>query len=201
MALLGAAVVAILLFRRLGLDSVLGHLVAGLAIGSFGLGLFDEPQAILHAAELDVLMFLFLFGLQMQPSHLWSFCREIFGLGTGTDGHRHPALLCAAGSDRCHVRLRVEFDRAGDAISGRARRRGLAGRSVARRDLVVRGSVDRAAACDRGLDGRQRRPASGVAEVAAHQHRSGLHRRITGSGAVLERLFLVSIARHGIGAY
>ena len=74
--------VAILLFRRLGLDSVLGHLVAGLAIGPFGLGLFDEPQAILHAAELDLLMFLFLFGLQMQPSHLWNFCEEIFGLGT-----------------------------------------------------------------------------------------------------------------------
>ncbi|MBL9195726.1 cation:proton antiporter [Xanthomonas fragariae] len=74
-ALLGAAVVAILLFRRLGLDSVLGHLGAGLAIGPFGLGLFDEPQAILHAFELDVLMFLFLFGLQTQPSHLWSFCK------------------------------------------------------------------------------------------------------------------------------
>ncbi|CAD0325455.1 monovalent cation:proton antiporter-2 (CPA2) family protein [Xanthomonas hortorum] len=80
--LLGAAVVAIPLFRRLGLGSVLGYLAAGLAIGPFGLGLFDEPQAILHVAELGVVMFLFVIGLEMRPSHLWSLRKEIFGLGT-----------------------------------------------------------------------------------------------------------------------
>ncbi|HBK46671.1 MAG TPA: potassium transporter [Xanthomonadaceae bacterium] len=81
-ALLGAAVVAIPIFRKLGLGSVLGYLVAGLAIGPFGLGWFDEPQAILHVAELGVVMFLFVIGLEMRPSHLWSLRREIFGLGT-----------------------------------------------------------------------------------------------------------------------
>ncbi|WP_372393669.1 monovalent cation:proton antiporter-2 (CPA2) family protein [Xanthomonas sp. NCPPB 3582] len=81
-ALLGAAVVAIPLFRRLGLGSVLGYLAAGLAIGPFGLGLFDDPQAILHVAELGVVMFLFVIGLEMRPSHLWSLRKEIFGLGT-----------------------------------------------------------------------------------------------------------------------
>ncbi|MBB6338920.1 glutathione-regulated potassium-efflux system protein KefB [Xanthomonas arboricola] len=81
-ALLGAAVVAIPVFRRLGLGSVLGYLAAGLAIGPFGLGLFDDPQAILHVAELGVVMFLFVIGLEMQPSHLWSLRKEIFGLGT-----------------------------------------------------------------------------------------------------------------------
>ncbi|MGX1996383.1 monovalent cation:proton antiporter-2 (CPA2) family protein [Xanthomonas axonopodis pv. cassiae] len=80
--LLGAAVVAIPLFRRLGLGSVLGYLAAGLAIGPFGLGLFNEPQAILHVAELGVVMFLFVIGLEMRPSHLWSLRKEIFGLGT-----------------------------------------------------------------------------------------------------------------------
>ncbi|APP80579.1 monovalent cation:proton antiporter-2 (CPA2) family protein [Xanthomonas hortorum] len=80
--LLGAAVVAIPLFRRLGLGSVLGYLAAGLAIGPFGLGLFDEPQAILHVAELGVVMFLFVIGLEMRPPHLWSLRKEIFGLGT-----------------------------------------------------------------------------------------------------------------------
>lgn len=65
--LLGAAVVAIPLFRRLGLGSVLGYLAAGLAIGPFGLGLFNEPQAILHVAELGVVMFLFVIGLEMRP--------------------------------------------------------------------------------------------------------------------------------------
>ncbi|MDH5835668.1 monovalent cation:proton antiporter-2 (CPA2) family protein [Luteimonas kalidii] len=80
-ALLGAAVVAVPLFRRLGLGSVLGYLAAGLVIGPFGLGWFAHPQAILHFAELGVVMFLFVVGLEMRPSHLWSLRRQIFGLG------------------------------------------------------------------------------------------------------------------------
>ncbi|MBS0427242.1 MAG: cation:proton antiporter [Proteobacteria bacterium] len=80
--LLGAAVVAVPLFKRLGLGSVLGYLAAGLAIGPFGLELFSDPQAILHTAELGVVMFLFVIGLEMRPSHLWSLRREIFGLGS-----------------------------------------------------------------------------------------------------------------------
>ncbi|MEY2854086.1 MAG: hypothetical protein RL030_1218 [Pseudomonadota bacterium] len=81
-ALLGAAVVMVPLFRRFGLGSVLGYLAGGLVIGPFGLGLFTHPQAILHVAELGVVMFLFVIGLEMRPSHLWSLRREIFGLGT-----------------------------------------------------------------------------------------------------------------------
>ncbi|WP_407351967.1 monovalent cation:proton antiporter-2 (CPA2) family protein [Luteimonas sp. R10] len=80
-ALLGAAVVAVPLFRRLGLGSVLGYLAAGLAIGPFGFALFAEPEAILHFAELGVVMFLFVVGLEMRPSHLWNLRRQIFGLG------------------------------------------------------------------------------------------------------------------------
>src|SRR5688500_20394733 len=80
-ALLAAGVVAVPIFRRLGLGSVLGYLAAGLAIGPFGLRLFTDPQAILHVAELGVVMFLFVIGLEMQPSRLWSLRREIFGLG------------------------------------------------------------------------------------------------------------------------
>lgn len=80
--LLGAAVVAVPLFRRAGLGSVLGYLVAGLIIGPFGLGLFTDPQAILHVAELGVVMFLFVIGLEMRPTHLWGLRREIFGLGS-----------------------------------------------------------------------------------------------------------------------
>src|SRR5689334_13250582 len=80
-ALLGAAVVAVPLFKRVGLGSVLGYLAAGLVIGPFGLRLFTDPQAILHVAELGVVMFLFVIGLEMQPSRLWNLRREIFGLG------------------------------------------------------------------------------------------------------------------------
>ncbi|MDR6840658.1 monovalent cation:proton antiporter-2 (CPA2) family protein [Pseudoxanthomonas sacheonensis] len=81
-ALLGAAVVAVPIFRRLGLGSVLGYLAAGLLIGPFGFGWFSDPQSILHVAELGVVMFLFVIGLEMQPSHLWSLRRQIFGLGS-----------------------------------------------------------------------------------------------------------------------
>ena len=79
--LLGAAVVTVPIFRRLGLGSVLGYLAAGLAIGPYGLALFTDPQAILHVAELGVVMFLFVIGLEMRPSHLWHLRGEIFGLG------------------------------------------------------------------------------------------------------------------------
>jgi glutathione-regulated potassium-efflux system protein KefB len=80
-ALLAAGVVAAPIFIRLGLGSVLGYLAAGLAIGPFGLALFTNPKAILHIAELGVVMFLFVIGLEMQPSRLWSLRRDIFGLG------------------------------------------------------------------------------------------------------------------------
>ena len=80
--LLGAAVVAVPLFRKLGLGSVLGYLAAGLAVGPFGLALIDDPQTILHVAELGVVMFLFVIGLEMNPSHLWSLRGQIFGLGS-----------------------------------------------------------------------------------------------------------------------
>lgn len=79
--LLAAGVVAVPLFKRFGLDSVLGYLAAGLAIGPYGLGLFSDAADIIHVAELGVVMFLFVIGLEMQPSRLWSLRRDILGLG------------------------------------------------------------------------------------------------------------------------
>ncbi|RUT35067.1 potassium transporter [Arsenicitalea aurantiaca] len=80
-ALLGAGVLAVPLFRRLGLGSVLGYLAGGLVVGPYGLGLVSEPETILHAAELGVVMFLFIIGLEMEPAKLWSLRKQIFGLG------------------------------------------------------------------------------------------------------------------------
>lgn len=80
--LLMAAVVAVPLFKRIGLSSVLGYLVAGLVIGPFGLAFFNDSASILHIAELGIVMYLFVIGLEMQPSHLWSLRKAIFGLGT-----------------------------------------------------------------------------------------------------------------------
>lgn len=112
-ALLGSAVIAVPLFKRLGLGSVLGYLAAGLVIGPFGLKLFDDPQAIIHIAELGVVMFLFIIGLEMNPSHLWTLRRQIFGLGSlqvvlaalmltlvgifGFDAPWQVAFVCASG--------------------------------------------------------------------------------------------------------
>ena len=79
--LLAAGVVAAPIFKRIGLGSVLGYLAAGLVIGPFGFGAFSDPQAIIHIAELGVVMFLFIIGLEMQPSRLWSMRKDIFGLG------------------------------------------------------------------------------------------------------------------------
>lgn len=79
--LLAAGVVAAPIFKRIGLGSVLGYLAAGLVIGPFGLGAFSDPQAIIHIAELGVVMFLFIIGLEMQPSRLWSMRKDIFGFG------------------------------------------------------------------------------------------------------------------------
>ena len=68
--LLAAAVIAVPIFKRIGLGSVLGYLIAGLIIGPFGFAFFHDSTSILHIAELGVVMYLFVIGLEMQPSHL-----------------------------------------------------------------------------------------------------------------------------------
>jgi glutathione-regulated potassium-efflux system protein KefB len=81
LVLMGAAVVAVPLFRRLGLGSVLGYFAAGALVGPSALGLFTDPDAILHFAEIGVVMFLFLIGLELRPQKLWAMRGQIFGLG------------------------------------------------------------------------------------------------------------------------
>jgi glutathione-regulated potassium-efflux system protein KefB len=81
-ALLAAGVIAVPIFRRLGLGSVLGYLAAGIIIGPFGpFHLIGDPGTILQIAELGVVLFLFIVGLEMEPQKLWSLRKQIFGLG------------------------------------------------------------------------------------------------------------------------
>lgn len=80
-ALMGAAVVAVPLFRRLGLGSVLGYFAAGVVVGPSALGLFADANSILHFSELGVVMFLFVIGLELRPPKLWTMRGQIFGLG------------------------------------------------------------------------------------------------------------------------
>jgi glutathione-regulated potassium-efflux system protein KefB len=79
--LMGAAVVAVPLFRRIGLGSVLGYFAAGLLVGPSVLSLITDAQSILHFSELGVVMFLFVIGLELRPQKLWAMRGQIFGLG------------------------------------------------------------------------------------------------------------------------
>ncbi|MES2494836.1 MAG: cation:proton antiporter [Pseudomonadota bacterium] len=79
--LLGAAIVFVLLFRRLGLGATLGYLVAGAMIGPQGFGLIGGAESKLGIAELGIVLLLFLVGLELNPNRLWRLRRDIFGLG------------------------------------------------------------------------------------------------------------------------
>lgn len=80
-ALLAVAVLLVPFFKRAGLGTVLGYLVAGVLIGPWGAGLVHDPENLLHTAELGVVLLLFIIGLELQPSRLWALRKPVFGLG------------------------------------------------------------------------------------------------------------------------
>ncbi len=79
-----ATSISVVLFKYLGLGSVLGLLAAGIAIGPHSPGprITGNIEDIRHFAELGVVLLLFLIGLEMRPSRLWSMRRAVFGLGS-----------------------------------------------------------------------------------------------------------------------
>ncbi|UZK70742.1 cation:proton antiporter [Sphingomonas sp. S1-29] len=79
--LLGAALVFVLLFRKLGLGATLGYLVAGAVVGPQVLGLVGDAESKLGFAELGITLLLFLVGLELSPQRLWRLRHDIFGLG------------------------------------------------------------------------------------------------------------------------
>ncbi|ATF95086.1 NEM-activable K(+)/H(+) antiporter [Cedecea neteri] len=76
-----AAVVAVPIAARLGIGAVLGYLLAGIAIGPWGLGFISDVDEILHFSELGVVFLMFIIGLELNPSKLWQLRRSIFGVG------------------------------------------------------------------------------------------------------------------------
>ncbi|QCT18769.1 glutathione-regulated potassium-efflux system protein KefB [Jejubacter calystegiae] len=78
-----AAVVAVPIAARLGIGAVLGYLLAGIAIGPWGLAFISDVDEILHFSELGVVFLMFIIGLELNPSRLWQLRRPIFGVGTG----------------------------------------------------------------------------------------------------------------------
>ena len=87
---LAVALVFVPLAVRLGLGSVLGYLLAGVAIGPLGLALVSDPAALLHTSELGVVLMLFVIGLELEPRRLWAMRRAVFGGGTA------QMAICAA---------------------------------------------------------------------------------------------------------
>lgn len=78
---LSAAVIAVPLAQRFGLGSVLGYLIAGIAIGPWGLGLISDVDSVMHFSEFGVVLLLFLIGLELNPKKLWQMRTPILGLG------------------------------------------------------------------------------------------------------------------------
>ena len=70
------------LTSRFKLGSVIGYLVVGILIGSYGLKLINNSEQIMHFAEFGVIMMLFLIGLELEPQKLWKLRRLIVGLGS-----------------------------------------------------------------------------------------------------------------------
>ncbi|RZF66159.1 sodium:proton exchanger [Sphingomonas populi] len=77
----GFALLFVLIFRRFGLGATLGYLVAGAVVGPQVLGLVGDAEQKIGVAELGITLLLFIVGLELNPSRLWSLRKEIFGLG------------------------------------------------------------------------------------------------------------------------
>ena len=76
-----AAVIAVPLASRLGIGAVLGYLLAGIAIGPWGLGFISDVDEILHFSELGVVFLMFIIGTELNPAKLWRLRSSIFGVG------------------------------------------------------------------------------------------------------------------------
>lgn len=78
---LAAAVAVVPFAKATGLGAVLGYLIAGVAIGPYGLRLVTDPETILHFSEFGVVMMLFIIGLELQPRELWRLRDKLIGMG------------------------------------------------------------------------------------------------------------------------
>ncbi|BES69996.1 monovalent cation:proton antiporter-2 (CPA2) family protein [Marinobacter nanhaiticus D15-8W] len=76
------AVIAVPLFKRLGLGALLGYIAAGMLIGPYGLGVVGDVDNMMHISEFGVVLLMFVIGLELQFSRLRALRKPIFGLGT-----------------------------------------------------------------------------------------------------------------------
>lgn len=78
---LSFAIVLVPIFKKLGLGSVLGYLIAGVLLGPHALKLIDDPEHVMHFAEFGVVLMLFLIGLELESQKVWALRQLLFGMG------------------------------------------------------------------------------------------------------------------------
>jgi len=81
--ILVAGLVSVPIATRFGLGSVLGYLLAGIAISPLLAGLRVDVEALQVFAEFGVVMMLFIVGLELEPKHLWAMRGKLIGTGGG----------------------------------------------------------------------------------------------------------------------
>lgn len=78
---IGASIIMVPLFHRLGFGSVLGYLIAGVFVGPYGFRLIRDLESVMHFSEFGVVLLLFVIGLEIQPRKLWSMKKDLICLG------------------------------------------------------------------------------------------------------------------------
>lgn len=130
--LLGTAVAAVVLFRRLGMPPILAYLLCGLAAGPFGFGWVSNTEGIQHLAEFGIVFLLFTLGLEFSIPRLMTLRRIVFGAG--------PLQVLLTGLAVFAIMQLLGFSYTLSLITGCAL--SLSSTAIVIRDLISRGSVN-----------------------------------------------------------
>ena len=130
--LLGTAVAAVVLFRRLGMPPILAYLLCGLAAGPFGFGWVSNTDGIQHLAEFGIVFLLFTLGLEFSIPRLMTLRRIVFGAG--------PLQVALTGLAVFAIMRLLGFDYTPSLITACAL--SLSSTAIVIRDLISRGSVN-----------------------------------------------------------
>lgn len=80
--ILGAAVLATTLFRRIQLPPILAYIFVGMSLGPFALGIVENSETILLLSELGVVFLLFMLGLEFSVPRMIAMRRIVLGMGS-----------------------------------------------------------------------------------------------------------------------
>lgn len=130
--LLGGAVAAVTLFRRLHLPAILAYLLAGLLAGPAGFGWIKDPENIHHLAEFGVVFLLFSLGLEFSIPRLLALRNVVLGAG--------PVQVLGTGALVAGVMHLLGFDLAVSLVTGGAL--ALSSTAIVIRELITRGDVN-----------------------------------------------------------